>query len=191
MAPHTKYLGHSAAKTLFNSPDPMRKRMTQGMLERQLAGPEGLNWGDDAHGVLTALRENPGAVKSAVNAYAPDYDKKRGPVEVRALWTDYANVVSGLNQDEQEAYKNAIQSAPAGVTYDQMLEKINHAQYKINDPTGTFSDEDKQAAQRDIRLYLPIKGAIEKLDEWLVELKIKTAIEPTMTEDLRSNIRSA
>ncbi|MCX6749156.1 MAG: hypothetical protein NTW17_00215 [Candidatus Pacearchaeota archaeon] len=148
-----------------------------------LAGSKGLNLGEEALGFIKGTQASEEGIKTAIQTYAGQFEKKRAEYKPAELAEWYAPVLKGL--DEAEVTKILATLNEHDETINSIKEGYNRADYILKAPKGLFNEEQLANAKKTKEKYEKTLLVMQTLDNYKFETLRTDAVDETRKADLK------
>lgn len=149
-----------------------------------LAGAKGLNLGEESLGFIKGTQASEEGIKTAINVYSGQFEKKRGEYKPEELATWYAPILKGLDKSETDKILSVLYEHDE--TLNSIREDYGRATYMIKAPKGLFTDEQKAQAKGIKEKYDKVLSVMNVLDSYKFETLRGDAVDATRKADLKN-----
>ena len=158
------------------------KRFAPSALEI-LAGSKGLNLGEEALGFIRGTQASEEGIKTAMQIYAGEFEKKRGEYKPAELSGWYQPLIADLDKTDQDKIGSVL------ARYDETLKDIylayGKATHALKTPGGISPDEEEKAKEIKAK-YEPIILLLQTLDSYKFETLRGNAVDSARKTDLKN-----
>ncbi len=153
-----------------------------------LAGPEGLDLGEDALGFIRGSQASEQGIKTAIETYHNLYNKKKSDQVVNTELLNYyqnAEVFNNLEDADRDKLVREF-TRHQGLTFGQIEEQIKDAQYKLSDPENYFTDDQKDGARQILEGYQKFIAVEEMSERYLMESLRPDSVNATRVREMKN-----